>query len=106
MAFQSNRRSHPPSAGTAGGSLGQLTAHRQLTTHGMAAGDAGARERASVMIVAMACSFSGLLVGICLAAAHWTALAFLAGAALAGTGAWFARGLALDLSHEGGDGAQ
>lgn len=58
------------------------------------------------MIVAMACSFSGLLVGLCLAAAHWPALAFLSGAVIAGTGVWFARGLALDLSHESGDGAQ
>ncbi len=93
-------RSRPPSVGPAGGSIGQFA------THGMAAADAGARERAAVMIVAMGCSFSGLLVGLCLAAAHWPALAFLAGAAIAGTGAWFARGLAFDLSRETTDGGQ
>lgn len=100
MAFQTKGRSRPPSVGPAGSSLGQLAAHS------IAAGDVGARERASVMVVAMACSLSGLLVGLCLAAAHWPALAFLSGAALAGTGAWFARGLALDLARESGDGAQ
>ena len=106
MAFQAKGRSRPPSAGPAGGPLGQFTAHSQLAAQSMAARDAGARERASVMIVAMACSCSGLLVGLCLAAAHWPGLAFMAGAAIAGTGAWFARGLSLDLSNESGDGAQ
>lgn len=76
-----------------------------LAAHSIAAGDVSARERASVMVVAMACALSGLLVGLCLAAAHWPALAFLSGAALAGTGAWFARGLSLDLANETGDGA-
>ncbi|MFS8037603.1 hypothetical protein ACI7BZ_11700 [Xanthobacter sp. AM11] len=36
---------------------------------------------------------SGLLMGLCLAGAHWSALAFLFGAVLAGTGTWFARDL-------------
>jgi hypothetical protein len=69
----------------------------------IAAGDASAREHASIMVVAMACAVSGLLMGLCLAAAHWTALAFILGAALAGTGAWFARALTLDQAPETGD---
>lgn len=52
-----------------------------------------ARNSAAVMVVAFSCAMSGLLMGLCLAGAHWSALAFLFGAVLAGTGTWFARDL-------------
>ncbi|MDI4665442.1 hypothetical protein K9U40_14045 [Xanthobacter autotrophicus] len=51
------------------------------------------REGAAVLVVALSCAISGLMMGLCLAAAHWPALAFLFGAVLAGTGVWFAKDL-------------
>jgi len=58
-----------------------------------AAGDDVARHSAAVLVVAFSCAMSGLLVGLCLAGTHWMALAFVAGAALAGAGTWIARDL-------------
>lgn len=86
VAFEAKSRTGPP--------LGHRTGH--VAASSIAAADASARERASIMVVAMACAVSGLLMGLCIAAAHWAAGAFLLGAILAGTGAWFGRGLAND----------
>ncbi|MEP9352173.1 hypothetical protein ABLE93_01095 [Xanthobacter sp. KR7-65] len=93
MAFEMKGRSYPPPGAQPG----------HLAAHSLAAADASARERASVLVVAMACAVSGLLVGLCLAAAHWPALAFILGAGLAGTGAWIGRGLALSVSNDTAD---
>lgn len=79
MAFEVKREMRPP--------LGRAAARS------IAAGDDFARNGAAVLVVASACAMSGLLMGLCLAAAHWPALAFLFGAVLAGSGTWFARDL-------------
>lgn len=97
MAFEVKGRSRPPPRH-------RISQHPiGQAARNIAAGDAGARERASVMVVALACSVSGLLMGLCLAAAHWPALAFVLGAALAGSGAWLARGLVQDLPQDGSE---
>lgn len=79
MTFETNGRSRRP--------IGRVAARS------IAAGDDTARQSAAVLVVAFSCAASGLLMGLCLAAAHWPALAFVFGAVLAGTGAWFAKGL-------------
>lgn len=63
----------------------------------IAAGDDMARQGAAVLVVAMSCAVSGLVMGLCLAGAHWPALTFVFGAVLAGTGSWFAKDLVAQI---------
>lgn len=79
MAIDIKVRTRPPSG--------------QAAARSIAAGDDFARNGAAVLVVALSCAMSGLLMGLCLAGAHWSALAFVFGAVLAGIGAWFARDL-------------
>ncbi|MFG1285794.1 hypothetical protein [Xanthobacter versatilis] len=83
MTFETNGRPRRP--------IGRVAAKS------IAAGDDMARQSAAVLVVAFSCAASGLLMGLCLAAAHWPALAFVFGAVLAGTGTWFARGLVAQI---------
>ncbi|MDI4656719.1 hypothetical protein [Xanthobacter autotrophicus] len=83
MTFETNGRSRQP--------IGRVAARS------IAAGDDVARQSAAILVVAFSCAASGLLMGLCLAAAHWPALAFVFGAVLAGTGAWFAKGLVAQI---------
>lgn len=67
---------------------------RRAAARGIAASDHAARHSAAAaLVLAFACAMSGLLMGLCLAGAHWPALAFVAGAGLAGAGTWLARDL-------------
>ena len=59
----------------------------------MSAADASQRSSAAVLVVALACAVSGLLMGLCLAASPWPALSFVFGAFLAGGAVWFVRDL-------------
>lgn len=79
MTFETSGRSRRP--------IGRVAAKS------IAAGDGMAREGAAVLVVALSCAISGLVMGLCLAAAHWPAIAFVFGAVLAGTGAWVAKDL-------------
>ncbi|MCG5236551.1 MULTISPECIES: hypothetical protein [Xanthobacter] len=83
MTFETNGRPRRP--------IGRVAARS------IAAGDDTARQSAAVLVVAFSCAASGLLMGLCLAAAHWPALAFVFGAVLAGTGAWFAKDLVAQI---------
>ncbi|MFG1348540.1 hypothetical protein [Xanthobacter autotrophicus] len=88
MTFETNGRSRRP--------IGRVAA-RSIAAGDDIAGDDMARQSAAVVVVALSCAASGLLMGLCLAAAHWPALAFVFGAVLAGTGAWFAKGLVAQI---------
>lgn len=85
MAFEVKGGLRPPSG--------------RAAARGIAASDDFTRNGAAVLVVAFSCAMSGLLMGLCLAGAHWSALAFVFGAVLASTGTWFARDLVAHLSR-------
>ncbi|MFG1347620.1 hypothetical protein V5F59_22230 [Xanthobacter autotrophicus DSM 431] len=73
---------------------GGIPPSRRAAARGIAANDSVARHSAAAaLVLAFACAMSGLLMGLCLAGAHWSALSFVAGAGLAGIGTWLARDL-------------
>ncbi len=71
---------------------GALTS-RNVEARAMTAADASQRNSAAVLVVALACAFSGLLMGLCLAASPWPVLSFVFGALFAGGAVWFMRDL-------------
>lgn len=64
-----------------------------VAARSIAAADASQRNAAAVLVVALVCGSSGLLLGLGLAVSPWPALSFVFGAVFAGGGVWFMRDL-------------